>query len=133
MSLQSEEMNFHDVVRTLEEFTAETILTSLNFIPKGKPIPKLWIVAGGGWKNPVILNTFEEKLALKIPGCNVVTAKALGWNGDALEAQIFAYLAIRSRKGLPLSLPMTTGVPRPLTGGKWVTPFQWRLELAGGS
>jgi anhydro-N-acetylmuramic acid kinase len=41
-----------------------------------------------------------------------------GWNGDALEAQAFAYLAVRSLAGLPLSLPMTTGVPRPTTGGR---------------
>ena len=40
-----------------------------------------------------------------------------GWNGDALEAQAFAYLAIRSVLGLPLTLPTTTGVPAPTTGG----------------
>ncbi|MEA2778620.1 MAG: anhydro-N-acetylmuramic acid kinase, partial [Rhodospirillaceae bacterium] len=41
-----------------------------------------------------------------------------GWNGDALEAQAFAYLAVRSLAGLPLSLPTTTGVARPMTGGR---------------
>jgi anhydro-N-acetylmuramic acid kinase len=43
--------------------------------------------------------------------------EAVGWNGDALEAEAFAYLALRSRAGLPLSLPGTTGVPTPITGG----------------
>jgi anhydro-N-acetylmuramic acid kinase len=42
----------------------------------------------------------------------------MGWDGDALEAQAFAYLAVRSALGLPLSLPSTTGVPRPITGGR---------------
>lgn len=41
-----------------------------------------------------------------------------GWDGDALEAQAFAYLAVRSLRGLPLSLPTTTGAPRPLSGGR---------------
>jgi anhydro-N-acetylmuramic acid kinase len=45
-----------------------------------------------------------------------------GWRGDLLEAECFAYLAIRSSRGLPLSLPMTTGVPRPLTGGETHRP-----------
>jgi anhydro-N-acetylmuramic acid kinase len=44
--------------------------------------------------------------------------EAVGWDGDALEAQAFAYLAIRSRRGLPLSLPTTTGAPRPMRGGR---------------
>ena len=43
--------------------------------------------------------------------------EAVGWDGDALEAQGFAYLAVRSLRGLPLSVPTTTGVPRPMTGG----------------
>jgi anhydro-N-acetylmuramic acid kinase len=44
--------------------------------------------------------------------------ESVGWDGDHLEAQAFAYLAVRSLKGLPLSLPSTTGVPRPMPGGK---------------
>ena len=42
--------------------------------------------------------------------------------GDVIEAQTFGYLAIRSVKGLPLSLPGTTGVPQPLTGGRLNLP-----------
>jgi len=41
-----------------------------------------------------------------------------GWDGDALEAQAFAFLAVRSLRGLPLSFPGTTGVPAPQVGGK---------------
>ena len=45
-------------------------------------------------------------------------AEEAGWDGDAMEAEAFAYLAMRAKKGLPLSLPTTTGVPQPMTGGK---------------
>jgi anhydro-N-acetylmuramic acid kinase len=48
----------------------------------------------------------------------VQPAEAVGWDGDALEAQAFAYLAVRSVLGLPLSLPTTTGAPRPVRGGR---------------
>ena len=49
----------------------------------------------------------------------VLKAEDAGWDGDALEAEGFAYLAMRSKKGLPLSLPTTTGVKQPMTGGKY--------------
>ena len=51
-------------------------------------------------------------------GVPVEPVEAAGWDGDALEAQAFAYLAMRSLAGLPLSLPSTTGVARPTTGGR---------------
>jgi len=54
----------------------------------------------------------------RLLGVLVRPVEAVGWNGDALEAQAFAYLAIRSVRGLPLSLPTTTGVPRPMPGGR---------------
>jgi anhydro-N-acetylmuramic acid kinase len=46
----------------------------------------------------------------------------MGWDGDALEAQAFAYLAVRHMAGLPLSFPSTTGVPRPMAGGTVFRP-----------
>ncbi len=52
--------------------------------------------------------------ALEVP---VAAVETVGWRGDALEAQAFAFLAARSLRGLPLSLPSTTGVPEPLSGG----------------
>jgi anhydro-N-acetylmuramic acid kinase len=48
----------------------------------------------------------------------VLPAEALDWRGDDIEAEAFAYLAVRSLKGLPLSLPTTTGVPKPMPGGR---------------
>ena len=56
-------------------------------------------------------------------GQQVKPVDAVGWNGDALEAEAFAYLAVRSLKGLPLSLPATTGCAEPMTGGTlWPAP-----------
>jgi anhydro-N-acetylmuramic acid kinase len=52
----------------------------------------------------------------------VETADAVGWSADALEAQAFAYLAVRSLRGLPITFPTTTGAPRPLTGGELARP-----------
>jgi anhydro-N-acetylmuramic acid kinase len=51
-------------------------------------------------------------------GAPVRPVEAVGWDGDALEAQAFAYLAVRSLRGLPLSLPATTGAPHPVSGGR---------------
>jgi anhydro-N-acetylmuramic acid kinase len=43
--------------------------------------------------------------------------EALGWNGDATEAEGFAYMAVRALRGEPISFPGTTGAPQPMTGG----------------
>jgi anhydro-N-acetylmuramic acid kinase len=58
-----------------------------------------------------------EMLAVQL-GAPVAPVEQAGWDGDALEAQAFAYLAVRSVKGLPLSLPQTTGVAAPMPGGR---------------
>ncbi len=71
------------------------------------------LVAGGGRHNPAIM----AALAAAMPA-PVAPVEAAGWNGDALEAQCFAYLAVRVQLGLPLSYPGTTGVPAPQTGGR---------------
>jgi anhydro-N-acetylmuramic acid kinase len=64
------------------------------------------------------LRVLKERLA----PATVETADAVGWSADALEAQAFAYLAVRSLHGLPLTFPSTTGAPRALTGGTLATP-----------
>jgi anhydro-N-acetylmuramic acid kinase len=58
----------------------------------------------------------------KRAGVGAVPAEAVGWRGDAIEAECFAFLAQRVRRGLPISFPTTTGAPRPLTGGRLATP-----------
>jgi anhydro-N-acetylmuramic acid kinase len=74
-------------------------------------------VTGGGR-----LNGFLMDLLRRMLGTVVEPVDAVGWQGDALEAQAFGYLAVRSRLGLPLSLPGTTGVPQPVTGGRFSAP-----------
>jgi anhydro-N-acetylmuramic acid kinase len=65
-------------------------------------------------------------LSLRPPerlGTGVEPVEAIGFDADAIEAQCFAYLALRSRRGLALSFPTTTGVLRPMTGGVfWRAP-----------
>ncbi len=80
--------------------------------------PATWIVAGGGARNPTLMRMLAERLA----PARVETAHAAGWSIDSLEAQAFAYLAVRSLRRLPITLPTTTGVPRPLTGGVLAEP-----------
>jgi anhydro-N-acetylmuramic acid kinase len=57
-----------------------------------------------------------RELSRRLP-CEVDLSDRFGWALDAMEAQAFAYLAVRSLKQLPLSFPATTGVPVPMTGG----------------
>ncbi len=58
----------------------------------------------------------------KLAPASVETAGAVGWSVDALEAQAFAYLAVRTLKGLPITFPGTTGVKRPMAGGVVAKP-----------
>ena len=98
-----------DGAATLVAFTAEAVRRGLAHMPAA---PRRWLVTGGGRHNPAIMAALAERL--RVP-CDPV--ESAGWQGDALEAQAFGFLAVRSRRGLPLSLPRTTGVPRPLSGG----------------
>jgi anhydro-N-acetylmuramic acid kinase len=75
---------------------------------------KRWLVCGGGRLNPTLMSGLAARLAT-----SVEPIEAIGFDGDVVEAQCFAYLALRSRAGLPISLPTTTGAPRPLTGGRF--------------
>jgi anhydro-N-acetylmuramic acid kinase len=96
-----------DGAATLAAFTVATIARM------ELPAPPLRVlVCGGGRKNRDIMDRLGKAFA-----CPVDAVEAAGWDGDALEAQCFAYLAVRTLRGLPLSLPTTTGVPVPMTGG----------------
>jgi len=97
---------------TLEAFTADTIV---NSIP---PHITKCILAGGGWHNPVIRAELDKRLRKKC-GENLFVAIAdeIGWNSQAMEAELFAYLAVRRILGLPTSFPGMTGVREPLSGG----------------
>jgi anhydro-N-acetylmuramic acid kinase len=77
------------------------------------PAPLRVLVCGGGRKNFNIMDRLGKAFE-----CPVDPVEAVGWDGDALEAQCFGFLAVRVLKGLPISLPGTTGVPAPMTGGR---------------
>lgn len=109
-------LSLQDACATLEAFTADTIVHSTAFFDN--VLPTHWILAGGGWHNPVIYRELEMRLKEKLGShLELKTADQVGWNSKALEAQIFAYLAVRSLKNLPISMPGTTQVPKPLSGG----------------
>lgn len=99
-----------DGAATLTAFTARSVARGLDHLPAR---PRRWLVTGGGRNNPTMMRMLRDAL-----GVPVDPVEAVGWNGDALEAQAFGFLAVRSRRGLPLSLPTTTGVPAPMTGGR---------------
>jgi anhydro-N-acetylmuramic acid kinase len=104
-----EELSLEWGARTLTAFTALAVARADFFFPAPA---RTWIVSGGGAHNPVLM----EELAKRLDG-EVVKADEMGWSSDFMEAEAFAYLAVRSLEGLPLSFPATTGVPEPLTGG----------------
>jgi anhydro-N-acetylmuramic acid kinase len=105
-----EGMSAADGAATLAAFTGRAVASALQLLPAP---PVRWIVSGGGRYNPVLLETIHAGV-----GAPVDAVEAVGWRGDFLEAEAFAYLAVRSLRGLPLTLPTTTGAPRPLTGGR---------------
>ena len=104
-----------DGAATLTAITAVAVTRVVGLLPR---TPRSWVVAGGGTRNPTLLRMLAQRLA----PAPVETADAVGWSADALEAQAFAYLAVRTLKGLPLTFPTTTGAPRPLPGGILVRP-----------
>lgn len=114
-TLTADGMTLDDGAATLTAFTAASIARIVDQLPNQ---PASWIVVGGGANNPTLMQMLSERLA-PMP---VVTGHDLGWQGDAIEAQAFAYLAVRSLKGLPLTYPGTTGVSAPLTGGVLARP-----------
>jgi anhydro-N-acetylmuramic acid kinase len=104
-----ESLSDHDAVATLSAFTVESLVKALDHLPAR---PLRWLVGGGGRLNAHLMERLTSRLQVPVEPID-----AIGWDGDLLEAQLFGYLAVRSRKGLPLSLPTTTAVPRPMTGG----------------
>lgn len=97
-----------DGAATLVEFSAAAVERGANYFPTPA---KQWFISGGGRHNPALM------AALKKHFLQVYTVESLGWVGDALEAQAFAFLAVRTLKRLPISLPTTTGARIAVTGG----------------
>ena len=119
---EMEGLSLEDGAATLASFCAQSIARDLRRLEA-----KTVIVCGGGRKNPAIMAMLDVHCA-----ANVVSAEHVGWDGDMLEAQAFAYLAVRTFKGLPISFPETTGALRPLRGGRIAYPVDF-VEIYGTS
>lgn len=104
-----------DGARTLARVSAEAIVRAVAHLPAP---PRLWIVAGGGRKNPHIVRDMRTLL----DEAEVILAEDAGLDGDSMEAEAWAYLAVRSHSGLPLTWPTTTGCREPVAGGVLAPP-----------
>ncbi|MBL8905827.1 MAG: anhydro-N-acetylmuramic acid kinase [Rhizobiales bacterium] len=102
-----------DGAATLVAVTARTVALAADWFPEP---PALWIICGGGRKNPAVMTGLRERLP------RVLSAEEAAFDGDAIEAEAWAYLAVRCLRHLPISFPGTTRAPTPLTGGKLVRP-----------
>src|SRR5262249_10869648 len=98
-----------DGAATLTAFTTSAVGKALDLLPQR---PKKLVVCGGGRHNPAIMAMLKTRARV-----DAVPAEAVGWRGDAIEAECFAFLAVRVLRGLPISFPTTTVAPQPMTGG----------------
>ena len=108
------DFSLEDGAATITAFIAHSIARGAEHFPQPA---KSWIVTGGGRLNPTLMNMLRDAT-----GANVQSADSFGWDGDALEAQAFAYLAVRADRWLPISFPATTGVSEPMSGGTMSHP-----------
>jgi anhydro-N-acetylmuramic acid kinase len=104
-----------DGAATLLSFSALSVKAAIRHLPEP---PRAWYASGGGRHNATLMQAIGETLA----GAPMLPLEALGFDGDATEAQAFAFLGIRAFDRKPLTYPGTTGVPEPLTGGRLSIP-----------
>ncbi len=104
-----EKLSAADGAATLTALTVAGIGASARLLPSP---PKVWIVSGGGARNPYMLAGLRKVLQPRLE-----TADGIGSNADFVEAQAFAYLAARRIRKLPSSFPGTTGAREPAIGG----------------
>jgi anhydro-N-acetylmuramic acid kinase len=107
-------LSLEDACATLTAFTAAAIGLA---VVACRETPTALVACGGGRHNPTLMRMIADHA-----GVPVMTAEDAGWRGDAIEAEAFAYLAARTKRGLPISFPGTTGVVEPMTGGRIVEP-----------
>jgi len=102
-------LSSEDGAATLTDFIVESVVSAQSHFPAP---PEAWYVCGGGRLNPTLMRRLRRRMPVLVDPVEV-----LGWRGDALEAEAFAFLAARSVRGLPLSIPSTTGCAAPTAGG----------------
>ncbi|MGP9821931.1 anhydro-N-acetylmuramic acid kinase [Salinarimonas sp. NSM] len=103
-------LSLADGAATLTAFTAGAVGRALDRLPAR---PRRLVVSGGGRRNPSLMRMIAERARV-----DALPAEAVGWRGDAVEAECFAFLAARVLRGMPYSYPTTTGVPAPSGGGR---------------
>ena len=128
---------FVDRCRTAEFFSAYSFVYNLSFIPKNVQMPKYFLTFGGGWKNPIIMNDFRNLIIgnakvldkhnnifnkIKNPDAIITSSDEYGYNGQFMEARIFADMAKCFLTDEPFSYPETTGNSKPTIGGTMTTP-----------
>jgi len=112
----SNDISVENGARTLAHISASAIMKAVQHLPD---MPKLWIICGGGRHNPHIMSDLKD-IALK-EGSQIILAEEAGLDGDAMEAEGWGYLAVRSLKNLPLTYPKTTGCNKPVSGGVYAS------------
>lgn len=102
-------LSSEDGAATLTTVTVESIALSKEWFPVS---PRRWVVTGGGRKNAAIMEGLRRRLSAQVD-----PVEKVGWRGDSLEAEAFAYMAARRMRMLPISFPRTTGCAQPTIGG----------------
>lgn len=120
----ADELSDADGAATLAAFTVEATAAAAALAPEA---PRRWLVCGGGRRNATLMARLARRLAVPVE-----PIETIGQDGDFVEAACFAHLALRSRRGLPLSLPSTTGAPRPIPGGAYCPRPGRRRDNAAG-
>ena len=112
--LSVNDLNLEDGAATLMEITARSISIGIHACPKK---PSAIYIAGGGRYNTALLNRLHSITNLPVHDINKT-----GLNGDSIEAEGFAYMAVRTLLNEPISFPQTTGCRAPTVGGTIVQP-----------
>jgi anhydro-N-acetylmuramic acid kinase len=117
-------LSLEDGCATLNAFTAECVASGTAWIERaGFEVPHRWVLCGGGAYSPHLKNQIQSRLEARMhTKIEMLSADDIGWSAQGMEAELFAYLAVRSANGLPLTFPGTTGVKEPMRGGRIYLP-----------
>lgn len=107
--VEGHNLGVEDGAATLTALTVQAIARAREHLPEQ---PALWVICGGGRRNRTLMTALAAAVEMV-----VAPAEALGFDGDTMEAEAWAYLAVRSYEGLDITYPDTTGAPAPMTGG----------------
>ncbi|MCG6856993.1 MAG: anhydro-N-acetylmuramic acid kinase [Salaquimonas sp.] len=120
---EPEEVSLEDGARTLAYVTAASIWKAAEHVPQA---PNAWVICGGGRRNQIIMQDLvglaRENARQGGQPAQVILAEEAGFDGDAMEAEAWAYLAVRSLRELEITWPSTTGCREAVTGGQLALP-----------